>query len=146
MRKLNCHRVAFFGSVLFTALVLLAAGCFSVGNNHLEVKHLVDHLAASNIPVTAVAPVNPKLLGAGEGLAVTIALPDGKEQDIGVYKYNIDVETQRKKLDFCKENGFVYVNGLKFQTFVNGSFVLIGVEKNPYKTEILKALETFGRN
>lgn len=118
-------------------LSLLLAGC-AVHNNYLRPEDFARHLIDCGVPVRQAQRLSPDPFRANEALAIDI---DG--QEIGVYKFNQDTEVQRRRLEKIRQEGCVYVIGIKYPVTVHGSFMLLGVEKNPRKTEILKALKSF---
>lgn len=125
-------------------LALFAVGCTTpVGNNYLNTRHVVEHFQRNRIPITEIAPLRPSLLHAGEGVAVKIG--NEKNSEIGIYKFDISNASQQKALERFKKNGYVMVNGLKFQAWVNGSFLMLGAEKNQYREELISSFNTFSK-
>jgi len=120
-------------------LMLVLSSCVSdVSNNYLHIEDLTDHLVNQGIKVEQVQPLEPRLIRASRAFAITI-----KGKEIGVYKYDTSIKKQREKLARIKETGEVYVLAIKFAAIVKGSFVLIGVGRNPEKDRIIAALESF---
>lgn len=122
-------------SVFLTAV--LAGGC-AVHNNHLTPEDFARHLVDSGVPVRQAQRLSPDPFRANEALAIDI---DG--QEIGIYKFNQDTDLQRRRLEKIREEGCTYIIGTKYPVVVHGSFMLLGVEKNPRKKEILKAFKSF---
>lgn len=75
---------------------------------------------------------------ANEALAITVA---GAE--FGVYKYNVDTKIQADRLKKFKERGRAYIIGIPFPIEIQGSFMILGLEKNPKKRELIKAIKSF---
>jgi hypothetical protein len=123
--------------MLLGSVILFFCGC-EKSNNHLTLKDLVDHLVRCGVKVQQVQPVRAELLKADRAVAVNI---DG--QEVGIYKYDTNVEKRRVKIRKVEDDGFIYVVGLKYPVIVKGSFLLIGVHCNPQKHQILKALKSF---
>ena len=120
---------------------VICCGCYyRRANNHLTEAAFLEHLENSGIDVETVQYIDPDVISARR--AVAIKLKDNP-WELGLYIYDIDREDHMKKLDFIYENGFIYIHGNKYPTLINGSFVLIGYEKNPLKHELIKAMETF---
>ncbi len=136
LKKIQFMKFYIIGIILMMSLSSCIIGNSS--NNYLHIEDLVDHMVAEGIKVTQVQPLEPRLIGASRGFAVTI---DGKE--IGIYKYDINIKKQQEKLANIKETGRVYVLAIKYPTVVKGSFMLIGVGQNPKRDSILAALDSF---
>ena len=132
-------------SLTLTTLVLTLAaffvsGCssFSQENNYLTCEDFLRQLNKYEIPVTKAQRLDPTPLRASEGVAYEIG-----GLDIGIYKFNQDQELRRKRLQQIKESGCIYVLGQKYPTAINGSFILIGYERNREKERILEAFYDF---
>lgn len=110
----------------------------SVINNHLTLMDFATHLHSSGVTVTQVQPIRADVLRATDAMAVLI-----DKDEIGVYYFNTDVESQRKIIAKYNEDGFAYILGFRFPVYMAGSYVLLGVEKHPKKKEIVKALRSF---
>jgi hypothetical protein len=120
-------------------LTLVLSSCVTDdSNNYLRIEDLNDHLVNQGIKVEQVQPLEPRLIRASRAFAITI-----KGKEIGVYKYDTSIKKQREKLARIKETGEVYVLAIKFAAVVKGSFVLIGVGRNPEKDKIMAALKSF---
>ena len=112
-------------------------GCSNIGNNHLTLKDFGDHLADSGLHIEQVQPLAPAF-DSDTAAAFQIA-----GMDIGVYKYNVNIPKQAARLKYFTEKKCLYIKALKFPLLVNGSFVVIGYEKNPRKHEIIRAVASF---
>ena len=110
----------------------------SVVNNHLTLMDFAKHLYNSKLNVIQIQPIRPDVLRAMSAAAILI-----DKDEIGVYYYNVDVESQRNIIDKFHKDGFAYILGFRFPVFIAGSFVLTGVEKHPKKKEIVQALRSF---
>ncbi len=127
--------------ILFIMVLTFCSGCHStvdIPNASTTTRQMIDYLVWSGLPVESIQPVRSDLINANEGVAAKIGTTE-----IGVYKYNLQTEKSRKKLEYIEENGFVYISGRKFQAFCCGTFVFLGVEKSDYRDQILKALDDF---
>lgn len=130
-------KVLFF--VLLAAVV--CSGCYvRRTNNHLTEAVFLEHLENCGIDVDTVQYIDPRIINARR--AVSIKLKDNP-MELGLYIYDIDRQEHLAKLDFIYENGFIYIHGNKYPALINGSFVLIGYEKNPLKSELIKAMDIF---
>ena len=130
-------------NICFSALLVLFmfCGCYvRRANNHLTEVAFLDHLEHCGIDIDVVQYADASIMGAGR--AVVIKLKDNP-MELGLYIYDTDRQDHLKKLEFIEENGFIYIHGNKYPTLVNGSFVLIGYEKNPMKHQLIQAVETF---
>ena len=133
MRKQIC-------CVLAMALTLVFAGCAgSKSNNHKSVEELADFLVDRGVPVTAVQAVHPAVFKAMRGFAFEI----DNDLEIGVYQYDLNNNRMRETVERYKESNFAYVEGIKYQAWVEGSFLILGLEKNPYRAQIEAALKEF---
>ncbi|MCF6175975.1 MAG: hypothetical protein L3J71_09430 [Victivallaceae bacterium] len=135
-KKIQQLKIYIAGFVMAVALSSCTTG--KVSNNYLHIEDLVNHMVSQKIKVEQVQPIEPKLVSASRAFAVTIG---GKE--IGIYKYDVNIKKQREKIDNIEKNGRVYVLAIKFPAVVKGSFMLMGVERNPERDKIMAALESF---
>ena len=130
----------FFTLIITLATMIFAAGC-ATGNNHLAVEDFCQYLIDNGVPVTQVQPLRPEVFAAQHAWAFQI---DGKaDQEIGVYKYDITNNKMRERLEKYQEDGYAMAMGLKYPVVISGSFMLIGVEKNSYRTQIEAAAKSF---
>ena len=119
---------------------LVLTGCIgSKSNNHKSMEELADFLIDRGIPVTAVQPVAPEAFKAMRAFAFQI----DNGLDIGVYQYDLNNNRMREILTGYKDASFAYVEGIKFQAWVEGSFMILGLEKNPHRAEIEAAFKEF---
>ena len=118
-------------------LVFFAVSC-AVENNHLRPEDFADYLKRANIQVDNVRPLPPDPFRASSGVAILVA---GSE--IGVYKYDTSARVQAKRIDHLKETGRTYINGIPYPVEVYGSFMVMGLEKNSKKHQILEVLHRF---
>ncbi|MDD3154066.1 MAG: hypothetical protein PHS41_04305 [Victivallaceae bacterium] len=127
------------GTVLLLAVVLVfAGGCAVSRNNHRSMAEMVNHLKSSGIKITKLQPVRPEPFKASEGVALQI-----ENQDIGLYKYDLNFEKQKTELKRISGLGYVSIQQWKLPVVINGSFLFLGVESNPKKHELLKAIDSF---
>ena len=129
--------------LLFTVLAGLAlvSGCQNVvANNHLTLNDYADHLVACGLPVEQIQPVNPGPVKAVEAMSVKFK---DNPNEIGVYRYDREREADRIRLDRVAKDGCIYVVGFKYPALVQGSFIVIGYEKNELKNQIITATESF---
>lgn len=132
-----------FGYAAALAMLLLC-GCqsmFTPSNNHLQPEDLRTHFVADGIPVTQVQPLRTDVFHCERAFAFKIG--DKPDQEIGVYKFNINNAKMAENLEKYKKQGYAMFNALKFQVVVEGSFLLVGVEANEYRQQILDSLKTF---
>ena len=123
------------------AAAMVMSGCYvQRQNNSADIRELLDHLAASGIPVESVQLTNADIIGAREAVAVKLR---DNPNEIGIYRYDLKRTDDSKKMDFAVENGFIYIHGNKYPVLVNGSFIVIGYEKNSLKHELIAALDSF---
>ncbi|MEA4863427.1 MAG: hypothetical protein AB7F40_08140 [Victivallaceae bacterium] len=133
-----------FGFVAAALVTLLFCGCqsmFPPSNNHLQPEDLCAHFIADGIPVTQVQPLRTDVFHCERGFSFQI--DNKKDQEIGVYKFDIHNTKMREQLEEYKRQGYAMFNALKFQVVVEGSFLLVGVEHNEYRQKILDSLKTF---
>ncbi len=132
-------RLTWFRLALPALLLLTLCGCTTtVNNNYRTPQDFALHLVQSGVPVTQAQRLSPDPFRATEGLALEI---DG--QEIGVYKFNRDNDVQKRRIEKIAQEKRVFIIGIPYPVVVRGSFMLLGVEKNPKKEAILKAFETF---
>ena len=123
---------------MLLAVLLAAAGCVEVNNNYLEAKDFADYLRRDGIPVESVRELPPDPFRASSAVAIMV---EGSE--IGVYKYDRTSKVQSDRVAKRKRTGRVYINGIPYPVEVHGSFMFMGLEKNPRKHEIIKVIRRF---
>ncbi len=137
MRKMQ--RLLMITAVLAGALLL--AGCRNtVSNNHLTLNDYADHLVACGLPVEQIQGVNPGPAKAVDAMSVKFL---DNPNEIGIYRFDRERESDRKRLDMIKADGCLYIVGFKYPALIQGSFVVIGYEKNVLKNQIIAATESF---
>lgn len=131
----------------FCAAVIgvFAVGCATSGvdksNNHRTIEELCEHFRANGIPITQVQALRPDLFHAYQAWAFQI---DGKEdQEIGVYKFDLNNNRMAEQLAGYRRKGYAMTMGLKYPVLIHGSFMLLAVEKNPYRRQIEEAFYNF---
>jgi hypothetical protein len=133
---------SFFKFFVILQLVFIFAfsGCVSssVDNNHLKFVDLANHFARCGIKVEDIKPLRADVVHSQSGATFKI-----KGRNIGVYKYNILKTKQKAKIDKIKEDGFIYLCGLKYPAKVKGSFIMIDYNQNPDSKKIIEAFENF---
>ena len=119
-------------------LLLAGSGCLAPHNNYLEASDFVTLLKREGIPVgeTRVLPADP--FRASSALAIQIG-----DSEIGVYKYDITSDFQKKRLDKIAKSKRIYITGIPYPVEVYGSFMFFGLEKNKHKRAILKVIKQF---
>ena len=118
--------------------LLFIGGCISVDNNYLQPQDITRALEREGIKVESVPPELPDPFRATSGVAISI---DGSE--IGVYKYDQTSRVQRKRLASIADSKRTYINGIPYPVVVHGSFMIMGLDKNKKKRQIIKALKYF---
>ena len=128
--------------ILSAAPVLAAAaflaGCASFDNNYLRPEDFAAYLERNGIKVEGTRPLPGDPFRATSGCAVKV---DGSE--IGVYKYDRSSSVQDKRITRIEEEGKTYIQGIPFPVEVRGSFMFLGLEKNPQKRRILEVVDKF---
>ena len=117
--------------------VTVLVGCNSFKNNHRTIQEITNHFIDSGIEVDVIQPLFPYF---NSEIAVSMEI-SGKE--IGIYKYNTNVEKQRLRLEQIIDDGCVYVEGMKFPVIINGSFMLFAYEVNPQRDRIIEIFNSF---
>lgn len=125
-----------FCGILAAATVLLA-GC-AVHNNFLQPGDFAERLRRDGVAVESVREVPPHPFRATSGCAIKVA---GSE--IGVYKFDRSVAVQEKRIEGIAAEKKLFINGLPYPVVVSGSFVFMGLEKNPEKHRILESIRNF---
>ena len=126
-------------AVLLACLIAcLAGGCASEDNNYLRPEDFAPRLEEAGIKVTSVRPLPGAPFKATSGAAVMV---EGSE--IGVYKYDRTSKVQADRIAKRKRTGRTYINGIPYPVEVYGSFMFLGLEKNPRKRDILKVIRKF---
>jgi len=128
--------------IRYTVPALIAvvgiAGCAEFDNNYLQPREFATYLERNGVKVEGVRPLPGDPFRATSGCAVTVA---GSE--IGVYKYDRTSTIQNKRITRIGQTGRTYIEGIPFPVEVRGSFMFLGLEKNPEKHEILKVIDKF---
>lgn len=118
-------------------LAALLTGC-AVENNHLSPEDFAECLRRNDVKVESVRPLSPDPFRATSACAVKVG-----DSEIGVYKYDLSSEAQRKRVDRIRSGRRVYVIGLPYYAYVHGSFVFVGLDKNKQKKSIMSAIKSF---
>ncbi len=120
---------------ILSALLLLT-GCAS--NNYLHPEDFADYLRRDGVEVQGVRKLRPDPFRASDGAGIMVA---GSE--IGVYKYDTTARVQAKRLKRVAEEKRLYICGIPYPVEVYGSFVFMGLDRNPAKRKILKTIKKF---
>ena len=128
-------KIRFCGS--FAAWLMLLTGC-AVHNNHLRPEDFAARLKEDGVAVESVREIPPNPFRASKSCAIKVA---GSE--IGVYKFDRDSRVQRERLKGIAESKKLYITGLPYPVIVSGSFVFMGLEKNPEKHRIIESIRKF---
>ncbi len=133
---------AFAAGIIIMCGIMLFTGCISgYSNNHLELPDVVEHFRSSGLNVTQVTPVDQTVFHSMRGCAVQF--DDVEDQEIGIYKYDLSNKKMKATLDNYALKKYAMCNGLKYPVVICGSFMLIGVEKNPHREAIIESLKSF---
>lgn len=128
--------------LMFAVPVLAAAavlsGCASYDNNYLRPEDFAAYLERDGVKVDGTRPLPGDPFRATSGCAIMI---DGNE--IGVYKYDRSSSVQEKRVEKIGDEGRTYIQGIPFPAEVRGSFMFLGLEKNPQKRRILEVIDKF---
>lgn len=114
------------------------AGCASFNNNYLRPEDFAAYLERNGVKVEGTRPLPGDPFRATSGCAVKV---DGNE--IGVYKFDRGSSVQDKRITRIAEEGKTYIQGIPFPVEVRGSFMFLGLEKNPQKHRILEVVDKF---
>lgn len=120
------------------ALLLLLCGCYFDDNNYLTPRDFATRLEEAGIKVTSVRDVPGAPFKATSGAAVMV-----EKSEIGIYKYDRSSKVQRERISKRKRTGRAYINGIPYPVEVHGSFMFLGLEKNPRKHDIIKVIRRF---
>ena len=123
--------------LILTPVLLLLAGC-AVENNYLHPEDFAEYLRRDGIEVEAVRKLRPDPFNASDAAAVKVA-----DSEIGVYKYDVTAEAQRKRLARIAKEKRLYIVGIPYPVKVQGSFVFYGLDRNPAKRKIIRTIEKF---
>ena len=123
-------------AIVFAAVIF--SGC-TVNNNYLQPSDFVSALRKEGIKVEKVNPLDHRPLGATEALEARVA-----GSGIGIYKFDRSAKMSRIRLERISNSGRIYFNGIPCPIYeTSGSFVVVGLDKNPEKHRILKVLRNF---
>lgn len=120
-------------------MLVLGAGC-QAGNNHLDVTAMVRHLDSTGLRIESLQALDPQPLAAKQGVSVKFV---GVSQEIGIYRYDLNRPDDLERIKRIREDHFTYVAGFKYPVLLNGSFIVLGYEKNPLKHKIIEAVKSF---
>lgn len=120
------------------AAAMIFAGC-SGDNNYLQPVDFAAALRKEGIKVDRVNPLDPRPLGATEALELRV-----NGSGIGVYKFDRSSKLSKQRIERIAESKKIFFNGIPFPIYeVHGSFVVVGLDKNPAKHRILQVLRDF---
>ena len=132
MKKLICHGIA------AAVMLLLFSGC-AADNNYLQPGDFAKALRKEGLKIERSRLLDPRPIGATDALELKIS-----GSGIGVYKFDRTSKVTKRRLDRIAENKKIFFNGIPFPIYeVHGSFVIVGLDKNPEKHRILKVLRNF---
>ena len=121
--------------------IILFSGCaiFDVNNNYLHPEDFAKQLQKDGIRVDALRALDPSPLAATAAVELKIG-----QSNVGVYKFDTNIEVQRKRLERIRKNKRIYFNGIPYPIYeVSGSFIVIGLDKHKDKARILESLRNF---
>jgi hypothetical protein len=121
--------------------IILFSGCaiFDVNNNYLHPEDFAKQLQKDGIRVDALRALDPSPLAATAAVELKIG-----QSNVGVYKFDTNIEVQRKRLERIRKNKRIYFNGIPYPIYeVSGSFIVVGLDKHQDKARILKSLRNF---
>ena len=128
--------------IMYAVPVLLAAaaisGCAGYDNNYLQPQEFAIYLERNGVKVQGTHPLPGDPFRATSGCAIKVA-----DSEIGVYKYDRSASVQNKRITRIGKMGRTYIEGIPFPVVVRGSFMFLGLEKNPEKHKILKVIDKF---
>ncbi|MCQ2380010.1 MAG: hypothetical protein MJ025_03700 [Victivallaceae bacterium] len=125
--------------VIFAVACLILCGCSSTPeNNYLNPADFATYLGRAGVKVDGVRELPPDPFRANSGVGIMIS---GSE--IGVYKYDTSIRVQAERIARLRETKRTYVCGIPYPIEVYGSFMVLGLDKNPSKHKIIKALHSF---
>lgn len=124
-------------AILYGALLMLS-GCHFDDNNYLTPRDFPARLEEAGIKVSSVRDIPGAPFKATSGIAVLV-----ENSEIGVYKYDRTSKVQSDRIERRKRTGRAYINGIPYPVEVHGSFMFMGLEKNPRKHEIIKVIRRF---
>lgn len=123
---------------MLLGVMIIFAGCAN-DNNYLQPEDFVTALRKDGVKVERTNKLDPRPLGASEALEVRVA-----GSGVGIYKFDRSVKMLASRLARIKKSNRIYFNGIPYPVYeVSGSFVLVGLDKNPEKHRILKVLRNF---
>ena len=125
-------------TVLMFITAFMLSGCFSADNNYLTPRDFAPRLQEHGIKVTSVRDLPGAPFKATSGAAIMV-----ENSEIGDYKYDRTSKVQEERLRKRERTGRVYINGIPYPVDVHGSFMFMGLEKNPRKRDILKVIRRF---
>lgn len=125
---------------LALALLLLisTAGCLSPHNNYLEAADFAELLKRDGLPVESMRSIPADPFRASSAVAIKVG-----DSEIGVYKYDITSDFQKKRLEKVEKTKRIHITGIPYPVTVYGSFMFFGLEKNKHKRAILKTIKKF---
>ena len=126
-----------FLTALLPGVIFILCGC-AAGNNYLSPRDFVPRLEEAGIKVTSVRDIPGIPFKATSGAAIMV---EGSE--IGIYKFDRSSKVQAERIERRRRTGRTYINGIPYPVEVYGSFMFMGLEKNPRKRDILKVIRSF---
>ena len=126
-----------FLTALLPGVIFILCGC-TAGNNYLSPRDFAPRLEEAGIKVTSVRDIPGIPFKATSGAAIMV---EGSE--IGIYKFDRSSKVQAERIERRRRTGRTYINGIPYPVEVYGSFMFMGLEKNPRKRDILKVIRSF---
>ena len=125
---------------LALALLLLTGvtGCLTPRNNYLEAADFAELLKRDGLPVESMRSIPADPFRASSAVAIKVG-----DSEIGVYKYDVTSDFQKKRLEKVEKTKRIYITGIPYPVTVYGSFMFFGLEKNKHKRAILETIKKF---
>ena len=120
---------------------LMLAGCSLSDNknNYLRPEDFAAALNKAGLKIEQARRLDPAPLNATEAIELKIA-----GSGIGVYKFDRSVRVSRDRLERIKKSKRIHFNCIPYPIYeVHGSFIVVGLDKNPEKHRILEVLRNF---
>ncbi len=107
-------------------------------NNYKTIPDLIRYFEKQGIKMQEIEPIKRSVAHADDAVSILI---NGK--GIGIYKYNVKFGKEKKKLKRVKEEGFIYLVGIKKPIVANGTFIMVGQDTHPDEKQLIKVFKSF---
>lgn len=124
-------------TLLIGILPYFLTGC-QKDNHQKSMIDIIKYFDKSGLKVEVIQPSYAEIIKAQDGCQLTI-----NGTNIEIYKYDIKNPEQLEKLKKIYNDGYIDVLSIKFNTRVNGSFIMLHGDSHPDNVKVNEVFDSF---